>query len=47
MPIYGALVATPEGKEFATKVFAKARAGYHPITIVTVEQTLASGLKPL
>jgi aminopeptidase N len=47
MPIYGALVATPEGKEFAKQVFAKARAGYHPITIATVEQTLASGLKPL
>ena len=47
MPTYAALAATPDGKAFAQGVFDKARAGYHPITIVTVEQTLASGLKPL
>jgi aminopeptidase N len=48
MPTYGALVATPEGKAFAARVFAKAKAGYHPITIVSVEQALASGgAKPL
>jgi hypothetical protein len=48
MPIYGALVATPEGKAFAQQVYAKAKAGYHPITIVSVEQAIASGgAKPL
>jgi hypothetical protein len=48
MPTYGALVATPEGKAFAQQVYAKAKAGYHPITIVSVEQAIASGgAKPL
>jgi hypothetical protein len=48
MPTYGALAATPDGKAFAEKVYAKAKPGYHPITIVSVEQTLAAGgAKPL
>jgi hypothetical protein len=48
MPTYGALAATPDGKAFATQVFAKAKPGYHPITIVSVEQALAAGgAKPL
>jgi hypothetical protein len=48
MPTYGALVATPVGKEFAAKVFAKAKPGFHPITIGSVELALASGgAKPL
>jgi leukotriene-A4 hydrolase len=41
MPTYEALAATREGREFARKVFAEARAGYHPITIASVESTLA------
>ncbi|MFA6157887.1 leukotriene A4 hydrolase C-terminal domain-containing protein, partial [Mesorhizobium sp.] len=41
MPIYGALVATPDGLAFAGEVFAKARPAYHPITIGSVEKTLA------
>ncbi|MFA6985905.1 MAG: leukotriene A4 hydrolase C-terminal domain-containing protein, partial [Arenimonas sp.] len=41
MPIYGALVATPDGLAFAEEVFAKARPAYHPITIGSVEKTLA------
>jgi aminopeptidase N len=43
MPTYGALAATPDGLAFAKQVFAKARPGYHPITIGSVEQTLAAG----
>jgi leukotriene-A4 hydrolase len=41
MPTYEALAATKEGREFARKVFAEARAGYHPITIASVEAALA------
>ncbi len=43
MPTYGALAATPDGLAFAQEVFAKARPAYHPITIGSVEQTLAEG----
>ena len=43
MPTYGALVATPDGLAFAKTVFAKARPGYHPITIGSVEKTLSAG----
>ena len=43
MPIYGALAATPDGLAFAKGVFAKARPGYHPITIGSVEKTLTEG----
>ena len=43
MPTYGALAATPDGLSFAKEVFTKARPGYHPITIVSVEKTLAEG----
>ena len=41
MPIYEALVKTPEGLAFAQGVFERARAGYHPITSASVEATLA------
>lgn len=41
MPIYEALVASKEGREFATQVFEKARPGYHPITTASVEAVLA------
>ena len=40
VPTYQALVKTQEGLVFAKDVFAKARPGYHPITIVTVEDLL-------
>ena len=40
MPTYEALVQTTDGLEFARQVFAKARPGYHPITIGSVEKTL-------
>ena len=41
MPIYNALVKTPEGLKFAQEVFAKARPGYHPITTGSVEAAIA------
>jgi len=41
MPIYEALVKTPEGLQFAQDVFTKARPGYHPITTTSVGATLA------
>jgi len=41
MPTYEALAATQEGREFARKVFAEARPGYHPITSASVETALA------
>jgi leukotriene-A4 hydrolase len=41
VPLYEALVKTPEGKDFARGVYAKARAGYHPMTQVSIEKALA------
>lgn len=42
LPIYAALAASREGREFAQQVFDRARPGYHPITTASVEATLAS-----
>ena len=39
-PIYEELAKTSEGRARAGKIFAKARAGYHPITAATVAQVL-------
>ena len=41
MPVYKALVATPEGLAFAEQAFARARPGYHPITTGSVEGVIA------
>jgi len=41
MPTYTALAQSDEGRAFARAVFAKARAGYHPITAASVEKVLA------
>ena len=41
MPIYGALVKTPDGLAFAKQVFAKAKPAYHPITTGSVEEVIA------
>lgn len=35
-PLYEELVKTPEGKQRAKRIFAKARAGYHPIAQASV-----------
>ncbi|MFY8061867.1 MAG: M1 family metallopeptidase [Arenimonas sp.] len=40
MPIYAELAKTDDGRMFATTVFEKARPGYHPITIGSVEAAL-------
>jgi leukotriene-A4 hydrolase len=42
MPIYEALASTDEGRAFAQEVFARARPGYHPITVASVEAALAA-----
>ncbi len=38
--IYGELAKTPEGLEFAKRVYVKARLGYHPIAIHAIDQIL-------
>ena len=49
MPTYNALAKTDEGRAFAQAVFAKAKPGYHPITVGSVEQALLEPVaeKPL
>lgn len=41
LPVYKALVATPDGLAFAEQVFAKARPATHPITAGSVEAIVA------
>ena len=36
-PLYTDLMKTPEGQERAKRIYARARAGYHPITQRTVD----------
>jgi leukotriene-A4 hydrolase len=40
VPLYRALLASPEGRQRAASIFAKARRGYHPITNEAVEKLL-------
>ncbi len=40
VPLYKALAATPSGRQRAAAIFAKARPGYHPITVEAVEKLL-------
>jgi hypothetical protein len=42
-PIYRALVETPEGREQAVKIYAKARPGYHAISRGTLDAMLGVG----
>ncbi|HEY0310272.1 MAG TPA: M1 family metallopeptidase, partial [Luteimonas sp.] len=46
MPTYAELEKTPEGLKLAEDTFAKARAGYHPITTQSVEETIAKAKQP-
>ncbi len=39
-PLYQELAKTPEGKEHAKAVYAKARPGYHPIAVATIDDLL-------
>ncbi len=41
LPVYRALAKTPAGLAFARKVYAGARAGYHPLTQQAIEAILA------
>jgi len=40
VPLYRDLATTPEGKALATRIYARARAGYHPIARNTVDGIL-------
>ncbi|MEO8189098.1 MAG: M1 family metallopeptidase [Acidobacteriota bacterium] len=40
-PLYEALAKTPAGKERAISIYRKARAGYHPIAVETVDRILS------
>jgi len=40
VPLYEALAKTPDGNAFARSVYAKARAGYHPLTQASIEKAL-------
>lgn len=42
MPIYGALLATPEGAALAREIYAVARPGYHAITRASLDALLAA-----
>ena len=39
-PLYETMIQTEEGKEMAIKIYAKARAGYHPVTTQTMDELL-------
>ena len=39
-PIYRALASSEEGRELATKIYAKARPGYHAISRGTIDGIL-------
>lgn len=42
VPLYRSLMARPEDRAFAREAFARARAGYHPITTASVEEVLGA-----
>ena len=44
-PLYKALVGTPEGLAYAEQVYAKAKAGYHPLTQQVVGDLIAKAKK--
>lgn len=46
MPLYRALIATPEGQERARVIYEKARPRYHPIAVESVDQLLKPTTKP-
>ena len=45
VPLYEALAKTPDGKAFAREVYAKAKAGYHPLTQGSIEKALGLSQK--
>jgi len=40
VPLYEALVEQDWGRELAQQTFAKARPGYHPMAVVSIEKVL-------
>ena len=40
LPLYRALIATPEGKKRAEAIYARARPTYHPITVESIDRLL-------
>ncbi len=38
VPLYRALLASPDGRNRAREIYDKARPGYHPITVATLER---------
>jgi leukotriene-A4 hydrolase len=40
LPLYRALLATPEGRERAHAIYAKARQTYHPITVDSIDRLM-------
>ena len=44
-PLYTAFVKTPAGLAYAEQVYAKARAGYHPLTQQVIENIIAKAKK--
>ncbi|HEY0179127.1 MAG TPA: M1 family metallopeptidase [Dokdonella sp.] len=46
VPLYEALAKTPDGKAFAERVYAQAKAGYHPLTRASVEKVLLAKHAP-
>jgi hypothetical protein len=45
-PLYGALLDNPKTATLARTLFARARAGYHPIAVASVEQLLSRPAAP-
>jgi aminopeptidase N len=45
LPLYQAFVRTPEGLAYAEQVYAKAKAGYHPLTQQAVDGIIAKAKK--
>jgi aminopeptidase N len=45
LPLYQAFVRTPEGLAYAGQVYAKAKAGYHPLTQQAVDGIIAKAKK--
>ena len=42
-PLYRELVKTPEGKERARKIYAKARPNYHSVSVGTIDEIVGWG----
>ncbi|GAB2537501.1 M1 family metallopeptidase [Rhodanobacter koreensis] len=45
LPLYQALVKTPQGLDYAEQVYAKAKSGYHPLTQQAVETLFGKAKK--